>query len=214
MEGDGLIPFGLATDDATEATEAVEVLRGRNRCEGPATEGDRGFTFIGALAATLVVEAAERVLCRGGGICKSDAADSKLVAAEETGREAIEARGVVSPALDGVAPRASDCFGLAVLVLVAVVREVAEEEVVEEGVGGGTAPFRRAEGVAAFERREGAMDLGRPGAGVSGALVAIVPRRGVPVLGTGEGEGAGDAGDADAGDGMRGMEIWRARGYL
>jgi hypothetical protein len=64
--GDGLTPFGLATDDATEV---VEVLLGRNRCEGPAaTEGDRGFTFFGALAAMLVVEAAEaaeRVLCRG-----------------------------------------------------------------------------------------------------------------------------------------------------
>jgi len=188
--GDGLMPFGLATDDATEAAEAVEVLLGRNRCEGPATEGDRGFTFIGALAAMLVAEAAERVLCLGG-ICNSDAADSKLVAAEETGREAIEARGVLSPALDGAAPRAGDGFGLAVLVLVAVVREVAVEEVAEEGVGGvggGAPPFRRVVGVVAFERTEGAIDLDLPETGVSGAFVALVPtpRRGVPILGTGE----------------------------
>jgi hypothetical protein len=43
------------------------------------------------------------------------------VAAEDTGREAIEARGVVSPALDAAAPRGGGGFGLAVLVLVAVV---------------------------------------------------------------------------------------------
>jgi len=192
VAGNDLRPFGLATDDATEATEAVEVLLGRTRCDGPAIEGDRGFTFIGALAATLVVEAAERVLWRGG-TCNSDAADSKLVAAEETGREAIEARGVVSPALDAAAPRASDGFGLAVLVLVAVVREEAEEEAVEDGVGGGAPPFRRVVGVAAFERIEGAVDLGLTG--VSGAFVALVPatRRGVPILGTGEAGGAGDA---------------------
>ena len=184
--GDGLTPFGLATDDATEATEAVEGLLGRNRCEGPATEGDRGLTFIGALAATLVAEAAESVLCRRG-ICNSDAADSKLVAAEETGREAIEARGVVSPTFDAATPRAGDCFGLAVLVVVAVVREVAVEEVVEEGVGGAP-PFRREVGVAAFERTEGAIDLGRPETGVSGAFVALVPiaRRDAPILDTGE----------------------------
>jgi hypothetical protein len=190
VASNGLGPFGLATDDATEAAEAVEVLLGRNRCEGLAIEGDRGFTFIGALAATLVAEAADRVLCRGG-ICNSEAADSKLVAAEETGREAIEARGVVSPALDAVTPRASEGFGLAVLVLVAVVRE----EAVEDGVGGGTPAFRRVVGVTAFERTEGAVDLGLPEAGVSGAFVALVPatRRGVLVLGTGEAGGAGDA---------------------
>lgn len=190
VAGDGLRPFGPATDAATDATEAVEVLLGRTRCEGPATEGDRGFTFIGALAATLVEEAAERVLCRGG-ICKSDDADSKLVAAEETGREAIEARGVVSPALDAAAPRASDGFALAVLVLVAVVRE----EAVEDGVGGGTPTFRRVVGVAAVERTEGVTDLGLPGTGASDAFDALVPatRRGVPVLGTGEADGAGNA---------------------
>ena len=191
VAGDGLRPFGLATDDATEAAEAVEVLLGRTRCEGPAIEGDRGFTFIGALPRTLVAEAAERVLCRGG-ICNSDDAESKLVAAEETGRDAIEARGVVSPALDGVAPRVSDGFGLAVLVLVAVVREEAVEEAVEDGVGGGTPTFRRVVGVATFERTEGVTDLGLAGAGVSDALVAPVPtiRRD---FGTGEADGAGNA---------------------
>jgi len=212
--GDGLTGFGLATDDATEATEAVEVLLGRKRCEGPATEGDRGFTFIDALAAVLVAEAAERVLCRGG-ICNSDAADSKLVAAEETGREAIEARGVVSPALDIPAPRPSDGFGLAVLVLVAVVREMAEEEVVEEGVGGAAPPFRRVVGVAAFERTEGAMDLGFPEAGVSGTFVALVPaprrRVGVPVLGTGETD---DAEDVDAPRDVEGSSVSPASGRL
>ena len=187
VDGD-LAPFGLATDDATEATEAVEGLLGRNRCEGPATEGDRGFTLIGALAATLVVEAAESVLCRVG-TCNSDAADSKLVAAEETGREAIEARGVVSPALGAAAaPRAGDGFSLAVLVLVAVVREVAVEEVVEEGVGGGAPPFRLVVGVAAFERTEGAIDLGLPETGVPGVFITLVPtaRRAAPTLDTGE----------------------------
>ena len=193
--GDGLTPFGLAAD-VTEAAEAVEVLRGRNRCEGPAAEGDRGFTLIGALAATLVAEAAESVLCRGG-ICISDSADSKLVAAEETGREAIEARGVVSPALGAATPRVTDSFGLAVLVLVAVVREVAVEGVVEEGVGG-TPPFRRVIGVVAFERTEGAMDLGLPEAGVSGAFIALVPtpRRDAPVRSTGETDGVEDVVDA------------------
>ena len=186
VDGD-LAPFGLATDDATEATEAVEGLLGRNRCEGPATEGDRGFTLIGALAATLVVEAAESVLCRVG-TCNSDAADSKLVAAEETGREAIEARGVVSPALGAAAPRPGGGFSLAVLVLVAVVREVAVEEVVEEGVGGGAPPFRRVVGVAAFERTEGAIDLGLPETGVPGVFITLVPtaRRAAPTLDTGE----------------------------
>lgn len=181
-------PFGLATDDATEATEAVEGLLGRNRCEGPATEGDRGLTFIDALAAMLVVEAAESVLWRGG-TCNSEAADSKLVAAEETGREAIEARGVVSPALGAAAPRAGDGLSLAVLVLVAVVR-VAVEEVVEEGVGGGAPPFRRVVGVAAFERTEGAIDLGLPEAGVPGVFITLVPtaRRAAPTLDTGETE--------------------------
>ena len=194
MVGNGLRPLGLATEDATEAAEAVEVLLGRNRWEGLATEGERGLTFIGGLAATLVAEAAERVRWRGG-ICNSEAADSKLVAVEETGREAIEARGVVSAALDADAgaPRASEGFGLAVfvLVLVAVVREEAVEEAVEEGVGGGAAAFRRLVGVAAFERTEGATDLGLGEAG----LVAVT-RRGVPVpvpvLGTGEAGGPED----------------------
>ena len=192
VAGNGLGPFGLATDTATDATEAVEVLLGRTRCEGPAIEGDRGFTFIGALAATLVEEAAERVLCRVG-ICNSDDADSKLVAAEETGREIIEARGVVSPALDAAAPRASNGFPLAVLVLVAV-REEAVEEAVEDGVGGWAPAFLRVVGVAAFERIEGVTDLGLPGTGVSDAFAALVPatRRGVPVLGTGEAGGAGN----------------------
>lgn len=195
--GNGLRPLGLATEDATEAAEAVEVLLGRNRWEGLAIEGERGLTFIGGLAATLVAEAAERVRCRGG-ICNSEAADSKLVAVEEAGREAIEARGVVSPALDADAgaPRATEGFGLAVfvLVLVAVVREEAVEEAVDEGVGGGAAPFRREVGVAAFERTEGATDLGLGEAGLVPAT-----RRGVPVpvpvlavLGTGEAGGAGD----------------------
>src|SRR5258706_648378 len=195
VAGNGLRPFGLAPDDATEATDAVEVLLGRNRCcEGPAIGGDRGFSFIGALAATLVEEAAESVLCRGG-ICNTDAAESKLVAAEEAGREAIEARGVVSPALDAAAPRASDGFGLAVLVLVAVVREEAVEEAVEDGGGGGTPAFRRVMGVAGFERTEGVKDLGLPGAGGPDALVAPVPTiwRDVLVFGTGEADGAGNA---------------------
>ena len=193
VAGNGLGPFVLVTDAATDATEAVEDFLGRIRCEGPAIEGDRGFTFIGALAATLVAEAAERVLCRRG-ICNSDDADSKLVAAEETGREAIEARGVVSPALDAAAPRASNGFALAVLMLVAVVREEAVEGAVEDGVGGGAPTFLRVVGVAAFERIEGVTDLGLPGTGVSDVFAALVPatRRGVPVLGTGEVDSAGN----------------------